>query len=102
MFSFIKQLGSKKADLKEHLKQGAIILDVRSQAEYAQGHAKNAINIPLNILPLQVARLDRKKTIITCCASGVRSASAMRILVDNGFSSVFNGGSWTNLKKYES
>jgi rhodanese-related sulfurtransferase len=101
MFSFFKQLSGKQTDLKEELKKGAVIVDVRSQAEYAQGHVKNSINIPLNILALQVGKLDRKKTIITCCASGIRSASAMRVLVDNGFKSVFNGGSWTKLKKYE-
>jgi rhodanese-related sulfurtransferase len=41
---------------------------------------------------------DKNKPIITCCASGMRSASAKSILVANGFTQVHNGGGWNSLQ----
>ena len=41
---------------------------------------------------------DKNKTIITCCASGMRSASAKSILKSNGYTSVHNGGGWSSLQ----
>lgn len=93
--------GGPKADIGELLANGAIILDVRSPGEYASGHIKGSLNIPLNALPMQMAKLKKDKAIITCCASGMRSGSAKSMLKANGFAEVHNGGSWFNLKKYE-
>ncbi|MDG2431562.1 rhodanese-like domain-containing protein [Flavobacterium sp.] len=80
------------------VEQGAIIIDVRSPQEYKQGHLENSINIPLNELNTQVTKFKKDSVIITCCASGMRSASAKGILQSNGFQNVFNGGGWTSLK----
>ncbi len=81
------------------VKQGAIILDVRSKGEYAGGHIKNSLNISVDQLGKNLDRLkDKNKTIITCCASGMRSASAKSILKSKGFTSVYNGGSWMSLQ----
>lgn len=83
----------------ELVQQGAIIIDVRSKAEFKGGHIKGAINIPVNVLSNQLGQLkDKNKTIITCCASGMRSASAKSILKSNGFTSVHNGGGWSSLQ----
>ncbi|MBS1487531.1 MAG: rhodanese-like domain-containing protein [Bacteroidetes bacterium] len=95
-----KALGiSPAADYAQLVKEGAIILDVRSKGEYAGGHIKNSINISVDQLPSSLHRLSNKdKTIITCCASGMRSASAKRILESNGYTHVHNGGSWASLQ----
>ena len=90
-----------KVDIGELISNGAMIIDVRTPAEYASGHIKGSTNIPLNALPMQMAKLKKDKAIITCCASGMRSGSARTILKSNGFAEVHNGGSWFNLKKYE-
>ena len=83
----------------ELVKQGAIILDVRSKAEYDMGHIKGATNISVDALNNNLSRLkDKNKTIITCCASGMRSASAKSILIANGYMQVHNGGSWSSLQ----
>lgn len=83
----------------ELVKQGAIILDVRSKGEYASGHIKGSIHIALDQLSRNLDRLkDQNKTIITCCASGMRSASAKSILKSKGYKSVYNGGSWQSLQ----
>jgi rhodanese-related sulfurtransferase len=44
----------------------------------------------------------KNRPIVTCCASGARSASAKRILKSHGFEQVYNGGSWYTLRKYTS
>ena len=97
-----KMLGiGPKVDLGEVIAKGAAIIDVRSQGEYAGGHLKNSVNIPLNALPVHIAKMKKDKPVITVCASGMRSASARSILLSHGFTEVYNGGSWYNLKKFE-
>ena len=84
-----------KVDLGELIKQGATIVDVRSKGEYAGGHVKGSLNIPLDQLSNNLKKLkDKEHPIITCCASGMRSASAKSILKSQGYVNVHNGGSW--------
>lgn len=87
-----------KIDYSELLKQGAVILDVRSKGEYQGGHIKGSVNIPVDVLRNNLSKLNKEKPIITCCASGMRSASAKSILKSNGFTEVYNGGGWMNLQ----
>lgn len=88
-----------KTDYAQLLKEGAVILDVRSKGEFAGGHIKGAINIPLDQLTAYLPKIkDKQQPIITCCASGMRSASAKSILQSNGFTKVFNGGGWSSLQ----
>ena len=88
-----------KTDYSELVKQGAIILDVRSKGEFAGGHIKNSINIPVDQLSNNLSKLkDKNKCIVCCCASGMRSGTAKRILESQGYKAVFNGGSWNGLQ----
>ncbi len=87
-----------KVDYADLVKQGAVILDVRSPGEYKQGHIKGSINAPLNDLSRHITKLKKDATIITCCASGMRSASAKSILKSSGFAQVHNGGGWSSLQ----
>lgn len=99
MLSFIKNLfGGKSVDYKELVANGAQIVDVRTTAEFAGGHIKKSKNIPLQELKNQINKLDKTKPVITCCASGMRSASAKGILQNSGFE-VYNGGGWASLQK---
>ena len=99
MIDFIKKLfGKNKVDYKALVENGAQIIDVRTPAEYSSGSIRNSKNIPLQQLVSEMKKLDLKKPIITCCASGMRSASAKAILKQNGFE-VYNGGGWTALQK---
>lgn len=88
----------KKVDYADLMKNGAIILDVRSKGEFQNGHIRDAINISVDTLSKNLNKLNKNKPIITCCASGMRSASARSILKSNGFTEVYNGGSWMSLK----
>lgn len=89
-----------KTDYRELVKQGAIILDVRSKGEFISGHIKNAINIPVDQLNQNLSKLkDKDRCIICCCASGMRSGTAKRILESHGYKAVYNGGGWISLEK---
>lgn len=87
-----------KTDYKALLKNGAQIIDVRSKDEFRGGHIKISKNIPINVLKHEINNLPKDKVIITCCASGMRSASARKILLSNGFKEVYNGGGWMSLE----
>jgi len=99
MFEAIKKIfGIKTINYAQLVNDGAIILDVRTKGEYGSGHIKGSVNIPVDQLPKNLQKFkDKKRPIITCCASGMRSASAKGILTSNGFSEVYNGGSWMSL-----
>jgi phage shock protein E len=101
MINTIKNLfgmGS-KTDYAQLVKEGAVILDVRSKNEFESGHIKGAVNIPVDQLLGNLSKLkDRNQPIITCCASGMRSASAKSLLITSGFTKVFNGGGWSSLQ----
>jgi phage shock protein E len=90
-----------KVDLGEIIANGGIIIDVRSKGEFSSGHAKGSINIPLDQLSSNFKKIKSKEQpIITCCASGMRSASARNILKSAGYLHVYNAGPWSRLNKY--
>ena len=99
MIGFLKKIFSigPGLDYSGLIKQGALILDVRTKVEYQSGHIKGSVNIPLDILKGNLARFKKDQNIICCCASGMRSASAKSILQSNGFK-VINGGGWRSLE----
>lgn len=86
------------ADIQELIAEGAQLIDVRTRGEYELGHLKGAINIPLDLLKIKMATLPRDRAIVTCCASGMRSASARAILIAAGFTEVYDGGNWQALR----
>lgn len=85
-----------RKQLPSLLSDGAVIIDVRSAAEYASGASKQSINIPLDELERRADKLSSEKPIILCCASGTRSGIAAGILKRKGFKKVLNAGPWRN------
>lgn len=73
-------------------REDAVILDVREESEYKQGHILNSLHIPLGTLSAKMARLEkyRQRPIIANCLNGNRSAHACRVLKKNGFEKVYN------------
>lgn len=97
---FFSNLFSSKpaVDFSELVRNGALIVDVRTPGEFAQGHIKGAVNIPLDAIRSRVAELKAKnKPVITCCRSGARSGSAKTILTEAGVE-CYNGGAWDSLQ----
>ncbi|HIQ14544.1 MAG TPA: rhodanese-like domain-containing protein [Leucothrix sp.] len=73
------------ATLKEMLDKDEEIqlLDVRSQAEFAQGIIKGGEFVPLHTIPLKINDMDKDKTIVVYCRSGARSAQACSFIQQN-------------------
>jgi len=87
-------------DLRSIIDEGAFLVDVRTPGEFASGHVKGSVNIPLDSITHQLAKFKNKKNIIVFCRSGARSSQAKSILVQNGFTNVVNGGTWESVKQY--
>ena len=85
--------------VQEFMSREAIILDVRTKAEYSIGAITGSKNIPLQILSSNISNIKKlNKPVITCCASGMRSATAAGILKQNGIDAM-NGGGWQGLNE---
>lgn len=98
--SIKKFMGIRSTDYARLVEQGAIIVDVRTGGEFSQGHIQGSVNIPVDRIEQQADKLKAKnKPVITCCASGMRSATAKSILESKGIAEVYNGGSWQGLNR---
>lgn len=82
-----------KEEAKEDNTSGPLIVDTRTPEEFAYGAYPGAINIPLDEIESKVSELGNKdRDILLYCASGARSAYAVRILKHYGFLNAQNGG----------
>lgn len=88
--------------LSELLKQqNAVVIDVRTPAEFMGGHVAGSRNIPLQTIPQHVAELKAlNKPIVLCCASGGRSGQATAFLQAQGLKDCYNGGSWLSVNQF--
>lgn len=101
MFGIFKNMfaPTDSGELKEAIKNGAYLVDVRSPSEFSAGSVKGAVNIPVDRVESQLSKFKGKKHIVVFCRSGNRSGQAKRILERNGFQNVINGGTWQNVRK---
>lgn len=73
--------------------EGAVLLDVRTSAEYAQGHIENSVNIPLDEIEGAIKKIpDTGTPIFVYCHSGARSGRAVSWLKQQGYRNVKNIG----------
>lgn len=91
--------GQSTSNLKSIIDEGAYLVDVRTPAEFAEGHAKGSVNIPLDTIANNLQKFSNKKNIIVFCRSGIRSGQAKVILENNGIKNVTNGGTWQDVNK---
>jgi rhodanese-related sulfurtransferase len=86
--------------IKKALRKGAIIIDVRSVAEYDRGHIPDALNIPFDRINVSIQRIKAaKRPVVLCCNSGTRSNAALQLLKTQGVKEIYNGGSWEKVLK---
>jgi phage shock protein E len=102
MHKLIKKIFRRtKTDFKSFkslVKNGAVIVDVRNNAEFKSGHIKGAVNIPAEYVSEMINDLKKiNKPVITCCKSGIRSGMAASVLSSAGLE-VYNGGAWDLLE----
>lgn len=83
-------------EARELVREGAVLLDVRSGFEYAVGHLDGAVNIPVDELAARAGELDPDAEIVVYCLSGHRSEQAGQVLTGAGFEHVHDLGSIVN------
>jgi phage shock protein E len=90
-----RQLGGRRAApqvVRQKISAGAKVVDVRSREEFRSGAYPGAINIPLQELTRRLGEVPKETPVIVYCASGVRSASAVRVLKQAGYADALNAG----------
>ncbi|WP_439184331.1 rhodanese-like domain-containing protein [Carboxylicivirga taeanensis] len=100
LFDFL--FGKRKQEVLEALERGARIIDVRTAQEFKYGNIDGSMNIPLERLNETAIKKLKKMNapLVLCCASGMRSASAKGMLLQNGIAEVHNAGGWHKLDRW--
>jgi len=83
---------------RELISKGAILVDVRSAAEFHTGALPGAVNIPLQTLGQIKDKMPIDSNIVVYCVSGARSHNAKTYLQQSGFQSVYDLGSYKNFQ----
>lgn len=98
--SLLSFLGFGGGKIKDALRRGAIVIDVRTAHEFDQGKVPGSINIPIDRIAANAERIKgMNRPVIFCCASGARSSNAATIMKDKGLKEGYNGGSWYDVLK---
>ena len=84
-----------------YLKNGALVIDVRSPGEFSSGHLTNAINIPLDEITTAVPQRvkDKSQVLLLHCQSGMRSGSVTSTMKKLEYGKVLNLGSYGRAKE---
>lgn len=88
----VKKLDSQNFDKKLKESKEAILIDVRTPGEYAQGHLANALSIDIyaDDFKSRISKLDKTKPVFVYCKAGSRSSSAVDIMEDMGFKEIYD------------
>jgi rhodanese-related sulfurtransferase len=87
-------------EIKKYLEKGAVVLDVRTEQEWDEGHTEGAEHIVLTLIPSEIDKIKSwNKSVIAVCRSGGRSGQATDFLKSNGVD-IINGGPWQNVDQY--
>jgi phage shock protein E len=90
--------GNVSDDITNAVKHGALLIDVRTPAEFRSGSVKGAINIPVDSITSRFAQIKGKDTVVVFCRSGNRSRMAKQLLTELGVKNVIDGGTWQAVK----
>ncbi len=85
--------------MADGLADGGTLIDVRTPAEFSQGHHRQARNIPMGDLRSAASDLDPDLMVVLYCRSGSRSGQAISILRSAGISRIMDLGPYRNLEK---
>jgi rhodanese-related sulfurtransferase len=101
-FVIFKQVNAVKPETaREWLKKGATVIDVRSEAEFQERHLPGTINVPLDRLRDEIARVapNKEQPLLLHCLSGTRSPAGGDALKKMGYRNVFNLGSYSRAEE---
>ncbi len=104
LLGFLSRLGIKQITAKElDQKKGVVLLDVRTDREYEQGHIAGAVHVPLTDIGDRVKKLKKDKELVVYCQNGNRSIWAIKRLMGMGYKNLYNlrGGynAWKRLHR---
>lgn len=85
----------------QYLKEGALVIDVRTPREFASGHLPRAVNLPLDNIETSVTRRipNKDRVLLLHCQSGMRSGAACKKLQSLGYINAFNLGAYRRAAK---
>ena len=96
--SLLSILGLGNAKLKEALRRGAIVIDIRTAAEFDRGKVRDSINIPIDRININLKRIvQMNKPIIICSDSDSENERVIDVLKASGVTEIYNGGRWTKI-----
>ena len=90
---------SLNVEIANAISNGAVLLDVRSVAEFKSGSVPGAINIPVDNITTQFNKIKGKESVVVFCRSGNRSRIAKSILLELGIKNVIDGGTWQSVNQ---
>jgi rhodanese-related sulfurtransferase len=90
-FGYLSRLGIKQISPKElDQKKGIVLLDVRTDKEYEQGHIPGAIHIPYSEIGERIKKLKKDKELVVFCQNGSKSIWAIKRLMGMGYKNLSN------------
>ena len=96
--SLFSILGIGNGKIKDALRRGAIIIDIRTAAEFDRGKVQDSINIPVDRININLRRIVQMSgPIIICSDSDSENERVIDVLKANGVKEIYNGGNWTKL-----
>jgi rhodanese-related sulfurtransferase len=96
--SLLSILGIGNGRIKEALRRGAIIIDIRTASEFDRGKVPDSINIPIDRININLKRIIQLKApIIICSNSDSENERVIDVLKANGVKEIYNGSSWTKV-----
>jgi phage shock protein E len=85
-------------NIKQAIRRGAVIIDVRTPVEFDRGKVPGSINIPVDRIRASIERIKAmNRPVIVCCNTGSRSSEARGILKSAGLKEVYYGGNWESV-----
>src|SRR5215813_3874316 len=98
--SLLSILGIGNGKIKDALKHGGTVIDIRTAGEFDQGKVRGSINIPTDRIDINLQRIRQmRKPIIICSNSDSESEKMIGFLKANGIKEIYNGGPWTRVLK---
>ena len=90
----VQRISIEEAKKNLDTNQSIVLLDVRTKQEYEEGHIEGALHVPVNKLEYEIEDLipDKEQTIYLYCRSGVRTIMAGDILLELGYTSIYDMG----------
>ncbi len=91
LFGILSRLGIKQLSPKElDQKKGFVILDIRTNKEYEQGHIPGSVHVQLSEIGDKVKKLKKDKELLVYCQNGNRSIWAIKRLMGMGYKNLYN------------